>query len=690
MARRSGYSPAVDSTDVKGADKSAEQAGRQEGSQEGSQCAGSAAPARLLTPVRFAALLFLAAFATRVLYVMLLRDHPRFNAPAMDAGYHLAWARALAEGTEFRDGPLFRAPLYPILLAAFLKLTGGSLLGVRILQAALGALSAVLTYRLGRRVAGEAPARIGGTLVAVAWTLVSFDAELLIPVLLLPLLLGALTAAVAWLDEERQSTAGGAPVRWVRPASVGLLFGLAAITRPNVLLFMPVQFLLALRAAKRWGPPVWLTVGTLAAVLPVTLHNVLEGDTSLIATQGGVNFWIGNNPASDGAAAIVPGTRDGWWEGYFDAIAQAEASEGRELKATEVSAHYRDRAFTWFKESPVAAARHFAWKARLLFANVEIANNQDMRFLAFRTLPPLRFSPARWGILLGLGAVGLAQLVRRRRSGAWLLVAFGSVYALSIVLFFVNARFRLPLVPVLSIGSAVALVSAARAVKEKAWSQLAATVVPAVVLAGLSFVTPRGFVLSDANGLAELGRAELARGNAEAALSYLDEAIRANGSSVQVRMALASAIVAADKDPERALILLNEAKALPRGSDFRLELDVQILDTKLFAGDVQEALEGATRALREHPKDGALRFVHARATAMAGEPRAAITLFEGLLRDEPTNATAALVIASLKEQYSSSADARAAFERALGLRDHATPAELAQIQSGLERLSSRR
>ena len=60
-----------------------------------------------------ALVIFALAAALRVVYVMALREHPRFDAPVMDAGYHLAWARALAEGTEFREGPLFRAPLYP-------------------------------------------------------------------------------------------------------------------------------------------------------------------------------------------------------------------------------------------------------------------------------------------------------------------------------------------------------------------------------------------------------------------------------------------------------------------------------------------------------------------------------------------------------------------------------------------------
>lgn len=638
--------------------------------------------------------IFLLAAFVRVVYVFALRDHPRFDAPIMDPGYHLAWARALADGEEFRQGPFFRAPLYPIALAAMLKVTGGSLLGVRLIQAALSAATAALTYRLGARVAGEGAGRIAGVLVALSWTLVAFDAELLIPVLLLPILLVALELAVVWREQSqsgpRSPMAGSAGPRKVPLGLlVGLAFGLAAITRPNVLLFMPLLFLGGVTWYRRLQPALWLTLGTLLPILPVTLHNVLEGDPSLIATQGGVNFWIGNNPNSDGSAAIVPGTRDGWWKGYFDSIALAEAEAGRELKATEVSAHYRKKTTDWMTSNPDAALAHLARKARLFFANVELANNQDMRFVAFRTLPPLRFSPGRWGLLLGLGAVGFVLLCfgrsQQRRRGAVILAGFGLVYALSVVLFFVNARFRLPLVPLLSIGSGAALVAIWDALQARRWAGALAVVGPAAALCALSFIEPSGYVASDANGLAELGKAELARDNADAALRYLDEAIAANPNSVQVRMALASAIVAAGQDPERSLLILREAQALPRGKDFP-ELEVQILDMRLNSGDVENTLLDARAALLKRPKDGSLRFVVARALAMSGKGPGAIRVLNELLEDEPTNVAAAWMSAQIVEKIGSPEEAIAAYERVLSLKDFATPAMVAGARAKLAEL----
>ena len=645
--------------------------------------------------------IFLLAALVRVLYVLALRDHPRFDAPVMDPGYHLAWARSLLEGEEFRAGPFFRAPLYPVALAAMLKVSGGSLLGVRLIQALLGALTAALTYRLGARVAGEGSGRIAGVLAALSWTLVAFDAELLIPVLLLPILLVALELTVVWRERAaaaaessaESSIGGSAPSSRLSRVPlglfVGLAFGLAAVTRPNVLLFMPLLFLGAATWHRRVQPAIWLTLGTVLPILPVTVHNALEGDVSLIATQGGVNFWIGNNPSSDGSTAIVPGTRDGWWEGYFDAIAQAEAEEGRTLKATEVSRHYRGKATDWMFSEPGAALRQLAWKARLFVANVELANNKDMRFLAFRTMPALRFSPMRWGLLLSLGSVGLALLClgqsQSRRRGAAVLAGFGTVYALSIVLFFVNARFRLPLVPILSIGSGVALMALWEALQGRRWISVLVVLGPAAAISALSFIEPAGYVASDANGLAELARAELDRGDADAAVRYLEQAIQENPGSVQVRIALAKAIVGAGQDPERSLLLLREAQALPRGKDFP-ELEVLVLDMQLYGGEAKSTLRGAQALLAKRPKDGSLRLVVARALALSGKGQASVRVLEELLVDEPTNAAAALRAAYIVEQIGSRDAAIAAYKRVVSMEKFATPMMVASARAKLAEL----
>ena len=116
-------------------------------------------------------------------------------------------------------------------------------------QALFGGLSTLLTFRLGARVHGRGAGLIAALLVATSWVLIAFDAELLIPTLFVPLTLLALDRALAWGFDDRPG-----------PALIGLAFGVAAIARPNVLLFMPVAFLIAIVKGRAGRCPLWPTL----------------------------------------------------------------------------------------------------------------------------------------------------------------------------------------------------------------------------------------------------------------------------------------------------------------------------------------------------------------------------------------------------------------------------------------------
>ena len=415
----------------------------------------------------------------RLVHVLLLRESPYFEQPTMDMAYHVQWARAFAAGETFQDEPFFRAPLYPWFLGVCLKIFGPGLLAPRLVQAALGAASVALTYMVGKRAFSPAAGLVGSVLVATSWVLVHFDALLLIPALIVPLDLLALYLTLGLAQDARPR----------RAALAGVVWGLSAIARPNVLLFMPVLagwLMWRGRAAPRRGlvAVAALAAGCLAPILPISAINLARGDLALISTQAGVNLWIGNNPDSDGSTAIVPGTRGGWWEGREDSIALAEAAEGRALAPTEVSAHYTGRVAEWVAEAPGAALAHLGWKARLFWLDVELGNNLPVGFFARRYDPLLRYSPVGFSLLAGLGVLGLAFALRRRAGQTLPLWGFLLVYSASVIAFFVCSRYRVPLLPVLAVLAGEGLVQVVRAARGRDLRTLAlsAALVTAAVL----------------------------------------------------------------------------------------------------------------------------------------------------------------------------------------------------------------
>ncbi|MEE2939897.1 MAG: tetratricopeptide repeat protein, partial [Planctomycetota bacterium] len=580
-----------------------------------------------------------------------------------------------AAGDEFQDGPFFRAPLYPMSLAALTWLPGDGTLGPRLAQALLGGLSALLTFRIGERVHGRGAGLIAALLVATSWALIAFDAELLIPTLFVPLTLLALDRSLAWGFDARPG-----------PALVaGLAFGLAAIARPNVLLFMPVAFCLAVARGKGWRAPIALALGTCAAVAPVTIHNALEGDTALVSTQAGVNLWIGNNPASDGSSAIVPGTPDGWWEGYYGAIAQAEAAEGRELRPSEVSAHFTRRALGWATREPGRWASHQLWKARLRVSNVELANNSDIEFTAVRTMPPLRYTPSRWDLLLGLGLVGLLAGIRKGQRGAGVLALYLGVYALSIVLFFVSSRFRVPLVPILAIGAGHAITCVAAALKARDGRALALLVLPAVAIAGLSNAVPGNVDGRDAAGLLGLGIAELRRGDAASARAHLEEAYALSPTNPQVRYQLAYALREGGGSMERIRGL---CQVLPgfEGTPAALDLATLELEVVLQTEGPEVALPRVDALLSRYPATSSLRFLRANALAASGRIDDALVALSEQARDEPRNPEPHYGAGQLLEQSGRLAEARAAYAEVLQRADFCPPVVISDVRGRLRRL----
>lgn len=457
-----------------------------------------------------------AAFVVRLAAVLQARAwNPDFLEPQMDALFHVEWARALAAGREHLDGPFFRAPLYPLFLAGIFKLAGDGLLLPRLVQALLGVGTCLFAWLAARHLASARVALVAALLCALCPMLAYFETELLLPVL--ECFLGAL-GLWACLRARAEPSAG-------RLFAAGVVLGLACIVRPNFLVVAAaLSCWLAWSATRdRLRVAALFLLGVALPIAPVAFVNAREGDFALVATQGGVNLWIGNNPSSDGSTAIVPGTRPDWWGGFHDSIAQAEAAEGRKLLPSEVSDHYARATLAWWSAEPLAGLRHMAWKARLLLLDHELGNNQDDAYYLATYTPILSWLPARFGVLLPLAIVGLWALRRTQGSGALCLML--GLYAGTIVLFFVCARFRAPLLPWMAIAAAAGLGHLVALARERRVPELAAHGGVLALLAALSFATPDAVDTSGSQGPWQAGVAATRRGDDAAALRAFDESL---------------------------------------------------------------------------------------------------------------------------------------------------------------------
>lgn len=446
---------------------------------------------------RYGLLIFLLALSFRGLYLFEASQQPGFDLFYMDEEYNLEWGKSIASGDwsppydRLRDAPYFRAPLYSYFLAGLFTLFGESMLLARIVQIIMGSVSCALAYGVGAKCFGQRVGVATGVLCSIYWVLVYFDGEFLLPVLLVFLIL--LGVLLVFIAVERRS-AGLAGL-------AGLLLGLYAITRPNILLFFPFAIWWSIRLTKsmRAKTAVWFVILlALGCVLPPALATVRNGvvadDWVIVSSQGGVNFYIGNNPKSDGMEAIVPGTRHTWRGGYEDAIAIAEKAVGHPLKSSEVSNYWFVRAFSYIREQPGHWLRLTLRKVIAFVNGVEIPNNEpyEARRQNYWTL---RSIPLSFGILFGLFVVSLPLMMSTRhffrpekvalgelqRSFISLILQFMLVYALTVIAFFVTGRYRVPLLPFIAMGATVTILKAVDLVRAR-------RVVPAIVIAVISAI----------------------------------------------------------------------------------------------------------------------------------------------------------------------------------------------------------
>jgi tetratricopeptide (TPR) repeat protein len=403
------------------------------------------------------AVVVLIAFALRTTFFLLNKhDNPVFYHPIMDGEYHNEWAQQILHGDFWGQDVYFRAPLYPYFLALLYKISGSSIAFAVFVQHLLGAASCGLVYGLARQFFRAHVALLAGVLAALYWPLVYFEGDLLIVTLIIFLDLVAFILLVRSTRSMRLSLA----------VSAGLVLGMSAIARPNILILLPlIPFVYAAGREKihdgKTGTRFWLRrtvlvyAGATLVILPVLIRNYVVGhDIVPIASQGGVNFYIGNNPQSDGRTAVVPGTRWDWWGGYEDAVHMAETARGRKLRPSEVSDYFFTRGLEFIVTDPGRSIPLIARKIYLFWAAGERSNNKYIYFF-WRLTALGRVPLVGFWLVAPLALLGGALLWRRRRQLA-LLYLFVVAYSLGVIAFFVNARFRLPVVPILIIFAAYA------------------------------------------------------------------------------------------------------------------------------------------------------------------------------------------------------------------------------------------
>jgi tetratricopeptide (TPR) repeat protein/4-amino-4-deoxy-L-arabinose transferase-like glycosyltransferase len=392
----------------------------------------------------YALVIFLVAFAVRLIHVWQLRGTPFFDTLLGDANGYDQWAQRLAAGDWIGSEVFYQAPGYPYFLGIVYAIFGRDLLIVRVIQAAIGSFSCVLLGLAAARLFSRRVGLVAGLALAVWAPAIFFDSLLQKSVLDMFFM-----ALALWLISGIRDQGSG--VRgWF---ALGATMAALALTRENALLLIAVIAIWAFFKARRQLIP--FAAGLAVVLTPVVVRNyAVDGGLYLTTSQFGSNFYIGNNPGADGTYASIRFGRGAPEFERLDAKEVAEESVGRTLSPSEVSSFWTGRALGYITSQPWSWVKLTGRKILLLFNRSEMLDTEAQESYAeFSTPLKILGWVTHFGILVPLAVIGMfASWPERRRLG--IMYALTLAYAISVVMFFVMARYRYPLVPFLMIFAA--------------------------------------------------------------------------------------------------------------------------------------------------------------------------------------------------------------------------------------------
>lgn len=376
------------------------------------------------------------ALAVRILVCHHLRAVPAVCSPpdGTDMETYFTYARDILAG-RFPEYYYYQPFYYAVFLPLVLLFSMGRVWAVGLAQSLIGAACVWLTGLSTARLFGRRAGIVAAALLAVCRFHIFYT-----PFMLMAVLQSFWMALLLYLSLKAYRRNVISDWLWV-----GLTLCAAILTRGNAVLFLPgLLALLIWRNRSRRGFAVGAAALVLLAVwlpqLPFSVMNYHHyGRWTGPSSAKDAVLALGNTPEAPPGGLAYPETYEQWMR-----KANLPAEE-----RTPVS----KQILGWALREPVAFA-DLKWRTLLLFWNrMEVPNNvnigihgRESWLLAYPILPG-------FGLYGTLGLAGLLACRQRRSPGRLFWIHLVVVYCLGTVIFYMLARFRVPVLPLLCISA---------------------------------------------------------------------------------------------------------------------------------------------------------------------------------------------------------------------------------------------
>jgi tetratricopeptide (TPR) repeat protein len=472
----------------------------------------------------------------------------------------------------------------------------------------------------------------------------------------------------------------------------------------------------------RLGGPAFV-LAVVLVIAPATIRNYrVADDFVLISSNAGINLFIGNNEQADGRVSdeIAGLGQFATCYDYPALVAKLEEQQGRALTHSEVSGYFVRQALGFIRREPLEFVKLTARKARLFWGADEVAHNKaivcERRFSSV-----LGKVPGNFAAVVSLAVVGVAMLVRewRRKQESkdagkgspqpsrelvTLILLLTLTYFVSVVPFFVSARYRAPITPFLLLFAAYGvcrLVGLIRKYDYRAAGVWGVIAVGLYLLTGASSEMPATDV---AKWHCDRGLAYYQQGRLEEAIAEYREALKVSpgfkaaeinlasvlGEQGNLDEAIARALDAVRRNPNVAAVRNNLALTLTQAGRIAeaekhylkaVELQPDLLEVRfnlsaLLAkeGRLEEAVGQLREAVRVRPESAEARLQLGAALQLMGRVDEAETNLRTAVSLDENNLRAHLALGGLLAARGKVLEATRLFERAVEIDPESTQA----------------
>ena len=465
-------------------------------------------------------------FVLRLIYILETQSSPFIQNLFSDSKIYYDWARDLSNsGKWIGKEVFFMSPGYPYFLAAIFNFFGPSILAIRVVQSLISTANIFLIYQLTKNLFDYKAGYIAAGIASIYSMFIFFSGAIFGETLQ-----AFFVTTLLYLLTKSGNTYG--KNKWLL---TGLMLGLSALFRANILIVFPVIFIWIFYLFKKSEKLkndlrkalIYFTIGTAIPILPVTINNYLVGkEFVLLTSNGGINFYLGNN---ENALGVYSTPKDFDFFEDMAGIKYAQKITHKELTPSQSSSYWYGQGLNFITTHPLDAVGLTLKKLLFFFDNDENPQTSQINIDFFRDKSSsiLKIPLPNFIIVFLFALAGIIYSIRKLKNNKLsLMYIFIVFYVLGTIIFFVTGRFRIAITPLLISFAGYGILNIVEIIRQKTFRELLIPIISAIVILILViFVAPK-YNYSYADAYSNLGSAYFEQKNYNEALLNYNESLK--------------------------------------------------------------------------------------------------------------------------------------------------------------------